>query len=1228
MIRSEQDIIRPKKLSYAVSLALASLLGSNAALAQDAKVLPKSTSDAEVTQVLVVGTRASQQSAIDRKKNAATAMDSIVAEDVGAFPDRNVGEAISRIAGIALNRGDFGEGVSVNVRGSAADVTRVEIDGQGVQAGGGSDLNGGGDGRGVEFRELSSDLIKSVDVVKGSTADMTEGSLGGGIIIKTRTGLDFKKQYISARVAASQGSLNKKWSPDLNFVFADKFLDGRLGVIANVSKSGVFNEAHSQELTSNSAGYARLADFDNSPQKTFSYNPDLLSKNSPIVNQPSASWPITAAGGGDLNGFTPMEILSKSGAAVTKADCVSAFPDFTAAQLGGISANNQKIAVVHRGNERQSCLNQWNDYTPLNLRNIIKTQKDERLSGDLRLDFKVNDKLTVFAKGSRSARTVNDAFMTFSLGQVQVNPASTVQPGYSGAAFVTNAAGNRVAAPGSGYYTYNTPSFVASNLPYSATSAINIDPSSVVVDANHHVTKYTISDGATTTDQIANTIKTKSQYLQTGGTYRDGGLMIEFFIGDAKSDFQRGDLRTAWGTAYGPATVSVGQSGLWDYSFNGINPLAPTNFDVYGVARPANVATTAVPADANTPAIPAYTINQQPLRTIAPNITFRPKMGDSHEKTAKVDLSWAFPESVPFFTRLKTGFNLRDTSGNIWGGGGFTAKGAIGEFGKAGYVEKIQVPTANLTTSFGGCTNTPGSLGAGGQPCVYGYTPKTNLNDNLSGQIVVTPAEFQNIIAQSMTGPSTPQFFGGAPDRSASLLNNWTQIDVAKAFALAGGKNYNFDCVKECTANDGKVYQQPVSTFSERATAAYVMTDFDLTELPFTKTSLPWGMELNGNFGYRMVRTEVKASGNVTYNSITKTANYNPSAPNAAGGTVTNSITRPTSLNQTDTDIMPVFNLALWPIQNEVVLRYNRAKTVARPPVSKLFPTGTCTYDERRLDTDADMTCDRIGNPALQPQKNINQNLSLEWYPNKDTMFSVGKFVHKGIIGANLEVGRSNDKLFGNTDLVDPQTGRPLSDLEFAYRTYENGPPIKRTGIEFASKSAFTFLPSVLRYTGLDLNYTKLESAASTVVIRDLLTGAVLPARDEPAYSYNASIWYDDGALTARVALQVVAQVFTGIAAQGATNVNNFPNDAGGRITVLPYNPGSPNFRDATRYIDAKIAYRFKNGIEIFAEGRNLGLSTTGNSQAGYAPFADGTPNLLNQGYAGRRIMIGMNFKN
>jgi hypothetical protein len=40
-----------------------------------------------------------------------------------------------------------------------------------------------------------------------------------------------------------------------------------------------------------------------------------------------------------------------------------------------------------------------------------------------------------------------------------------------------------------------------------------------------------------------------------------------------------------------------------------------------------------------------------------------------------------------------------------------------------------------------------------------------------------------------------------------------------------------------------------------------------------------------------------------------------------------------------------------------------------------------------------------------------------------------------------------------------------------------------------------------------------------------------------------------------------------------------------------------------------------------------LGNATTSNSQAGFAPFEAGTPNVLDYAYAGRRIMLGVNFR-
>lgn len=105
----------------AVASALATLIASNAALAQSteateaatatatASAVPRAPDDAAPTSVVtVVGTRKSVASAIDRKIRNSTISDSLVAEDINQFPDKNVGEALSRITGVQLTR-DFGE---------------------------------------------------------------------------------------------------------------------------------------------------------------------------------------------------------------------------------------------------------------------------------------------------------------------------------------------------------------------------------------------------------------------------------------------------------------------------------------------------------------------------------------------------------------------------------------------------------------------------------------------------------------------------------------------------------------------------------------------------------------------------------------------------------------------------------------------------------------------------------------------------------------------------------------------------------------------------------------------------------------------------------------------------------------------------------------------------------------------------------------------------------------
>ncbi len=1221
--------LRRKRMSYAVSVALATLIAGNSAFAQDSKAA--NGGDGEIATVMIVGARASQQSAIDRKKNAATAMDSIIAEDVGAFPDRNVGEAISRIAGVALDRGDFGEGVSVSVRGNGPDLTRVEIDGQGVQAGGGTDMNLGGSGRGVELREMSSDLIKSVDVVKGSTADMTEGSLGGGIIIKTRNGLDFKKQYFSARISAAQNSLNKTWTPNLNLIFADKFLDGRLGIIANLGKSRAANEYHSaQNNTSGTAGYARLLDFDNSPEKTFAFNPATVD---PTATSPMLQSPLT--GGGTFNSASPLDIVTKSGAAATKADCYTAFPALSATQQSAISGSTARATAINqRSNELLTCLNQWNDYTPSLVRYVVKHQDDQRTSGDVRLDFKVNNQLSVYGKISMTNRTVNDNFLTYGLGGLNVNPGSALAA--DGVTFVptyTDANGKRTASPNTSYMLFpGTASFVNGAAPVQGAVA-NVVPGSYTVDSTHHVTKMGLTDNSAGTDQIYNVIKTQSDYFSAGGSYKNGPLKLEFLVGDARSKFQRGDMRTSWSYNYGPANMALLPNGVWGFDFP-LNNLNQTDAARYSVLHPAATPTKAVAASINGPAVPAYTVAQQPLTTQSIGTQFSPQMAQSEEKTAKLDLSYAFSDRVPFLQYFKTGFNLRDTGSTNWGNGGYTVSPASGTFGKAGYVAPVVMPNSRVRGNIVGCTNTPGSLGAGGAPCQYGYVARTGLSDVKSGTSTLTQAQYQDMISQSMQQGPWAQFFGGAKNRPAGLLDGWNQIDVRKAFELAGVQNLNFDCVKTCTASDGNVYSQPFNKFDEKTYAGYMMTDFDLTHLPFTDKVLPFGMELSGNFGYRYVYTKVNGSALMNFVSVTKNASYNAADPFAANGVDTSTLSRPTTLAKNTTDIMPIFNLALWAVPDTLVLRYNRAKTIARPSIYSLLPAGTCTYDVRYEEglsstgNPQDQRCTgTIGNPALKPWTNINENLSLEWYVNKDTMFTAATFRQKGIIGPAHSVGHDDNLLFAGSGAVDPATGKPLGDAKFSYTTLENGPATTRTGVEVGTKTAFTFLPSILRYTGLDANYTKVKSSNNTITVVDLFTGETLAPVGEPRYSYNWSLWYDDGAFSARVAVQAVAEKFLCIAACFGNTVNNYPANGVIRTTVLPFNPGSPNYTGATRFIDAKMAYKFKNGVELFAEARNLGRAEGDQTQGRFVRYENGTPSVNLRGYSGRSILIGMNIR-
>ncbi|WP_404336939.1 TonB-dependent receptor [Sphingomonas sp. MMS12-HWE2-04] len=1161
--------------------------------------------------IIVVGSRASQQSSNIRKKDAKTATDSIVADDIGSFPDRNVNEAISRIAGVALNRNEFGEGDGIAVRGNGADLTRVELDGIGVQSTNGLAI-ASGQGRSADLRELPAELVKSVDVVKGSTADMTEGSLGGTVQIKTRTGLDFKKPYLSLRAGAGQNSLGKDWTPDFNGVAATRLFNDRVGVIVSGSYSKLQNNGHGFETTtSNNRGYSRLFDFDNSPEKTFAFNPATVGTDAADVAFANSIAP-------DGTTLTPRELVTLSAGAQSKAQCLQIFPDNPA---GSTTQRAQRIL------EQQTCLNQWNDYTPSLIRNFMNEQTDTRYAFDARVDYRLTDNLTLFAKGTIANRKVHDQNRSR-------NPVSLFNQNLAGT-FVDTTTGYprvRTVSPNApaGYYLYD-PVYGRNNVANNVTlgNVLNVRPDSIQVDANHNVTEMTLTNNSVTIDQIENTIDTKTKYAQLGAEYRGDRLEIDLWGGYTKASTSRADMRTQRSYAYGDATLSLQPNGLWDVALpSTYDETNPANFVqlnppacVSGGTNPATcTGQNAVAASPTGPATPAYLVSQMPLTTPGFQVQYTPSLGESSEKIAKFDLAYKTDEFLPFISRVKVGAMYRNNKISKWGNGGYTTAPATGTFGQPGYVPAVVVPTAIVRGSYRACLPTAGSSAPGGLSCNYGYVPSVNPANVRSGVDTLTPEALRDLFAGTLESP-TSQYFGDLPNRG-NLPDAWQGIRTDKLFDALGAKEFmNFDCLKTCMGSDGKMYDQPVTRANETIKNVYGMFDFE--------QRLPWGLVFNGNAGVRGVFTSTQASGLQTIGAIRVTPAYNPADPNNAGGFITQTYSRPVTFKRSTTDWLPSVNLNLWGFHDQLVFRLYGGKTVARPSIDNIVPGGTCTVDERDvLDTGSDDSFDcsgRVGNPGLKPFTAWSYNASLEWYPNADTLFSVAYGKLDVQIGKPINVTVLEKPFVGSTE-VDPISGGPLADVTFLVPTYANGPGYKRDIWEFNVKTAYTFLPGPLKYTGVDANLSVLSSAVTSGQ-QDPLTGDVMLPPDESKYYANASLWYDDGKLNMRVSYQYRTSRFLCITPCGQNTTDiNYPGEqwTNVRLVAPGYNPGVPRFANSSDFIDAKISYNVTKNAQIYVEGRNMRREAQTLSTGSYVRFADGTPRIMRTIYGGRRIMGGV----
>ena len=179
----------------------------------------------ELQEVVVGGAFQGQRRAINSQKNTLGITNVVSADQVGKFPDSNIGDALKRINGINVQY-DQGEARFGQVRGTSADLSSVTINGNRLPS-------AEGDTRNVQLDLIPADMIQTIEVSKVVTSDMDGDAIGGSINLITKS--TPYKRTISATAGTGYNWISQKAQLNLGFTYGDRFFNDKLGMMAAVS---------------------------------------------------------------------------------------------------------------------------------------------------------------------------------------------------------------------------------------------------------------------------------------------------------------------------------------------------------------------------------------------------------------------------------------------------------------------------------------------------------------------------------------------------------------------------------------------------------------------------------------------------------------------------------------------------------------------------------------------------------------------------------------------------------------------------------------------------------------------------------------------------------------------------------------------------------------------------------------------------------------------------------
>lgn len=179
----------------------------------------------ELNEVVVTGVFSGQQRAINAQKSNINITNVVSADQIGKFPDSNIGDALKRISGINVQY-DQGEARFGQVRGTPAEFSSVTINGSRLPS-------AEGDIRNVQLDLIPSDMIQTIEVSKTLMPDQDGDAIGGSINLVTKNSPH--RFTVGAVAGTGYNWISRKAQMNFGLTLGNRFFNDRFGVMLAAS---------------------------------------------------------------------------------------------------------------------------------------------------------------------------------------------------------------------------------------------------------------------------------------------------------------------------------------------------------------------------------------------------------------------------------------------------------------------------------------------------------------------------------------------------------------------------------------------------------------------------------------------------------------------------------------------------------------------------------------------------------------------------------------------------------------------------------------------------------------------------------------------------------------------------------------------------------------------------------------------------------------------------------